>query len=422
MRGRWLAVTGLVLMVGSLISFLFLIKPPQATAQELPPEVTSNVTCETSPSKYIKFGLSIRNPNTAAVTYTVVRSWTDGRAGKTTNKAVPAGGTADVNHLDQDATSLATQWTYTVVVKVGGAEGTTVAGPFTSQNPCMAAPTVTYELTCRKNAANQPESVLYAPTIRNPNTFAVTYTLVRSWSDNRAPVSSTAQVAAGATASGGTLDYSSADGIAADWTHTLTLKIGDTVTGTPITKPNPCFTAPTPTNPPQVTYEVTCKKNTAGQPESVVYAPTVKNPNSVAVTYTLVRSWSDDREEVTVTKEVAAGATASGGTLDFTSNTGLAADWTHTLTVKEGDKVVGEPVTKKNPCLAAPPSSSSSSSPPPSDPSTDPSTDVAATSNNSGGGLAATGVAIAAVLGAGLLLFANGAGLMRLVRRTGEHE
>src|SRR5687767_11048736 len=71
MRGRWLAVAGLTLMT-------VLIGAPQASAQTLPPEVTSNVTCETVPAtgaKYVKLGASIKNPNTVAVTYTLVRTW-----------------------------------------------------------------------------------------------------------------------------------------------------------------------------------------------------------------------------------------------------------------------------------------------------------------------------------------------------------
>jgi hypothetical protein len=413
MRGRWLAVAGLTLMT-------VLIGAPQASAQTLPPEVTSNVTCETVPAtgaKYVKLGASIKNPNTVAVTYTLVRTWSDGRTPNIQAKAVAAGATVDANLLDNKATSVATQWTYTMVVKVDGAEGTTVAGPFTSQNPCMNPPGVTYTVTCTKNSTSgAPEAVVYAPTIKNPNTVAVTFTLVRSWSDGRADVTSTAEVAAGATAAGGTLDYMNSTALTTDWTHTLTIKIGDSVIGTPITKQNPCFTAPTPTtDPPEVSYEVTCQKNGDGVAESVLYAPTIKNPNTVAVTYTLVLDWSDERAEQTADVPVAAGATMSGEELAYTDKVALTAEWTNTLTVKEGAEVVAGPISKENPCFTeAPPTSTTTT-----DPATS-TTNVATTSSNSGG-LAATGVAVVVVLGVGLVLFANGAGLMRLVRK-GEHE
>lgn len=414
MRGRWLAVTGLTLMMA-------LIGPPVASAQTLPPEVTSNVTCETVPAtgaKYVKLGASIKNPNPAPITYTLVRTWSDGRTPNVSARSVGAGATVDANLLDNKATSLATQWTYTMVVKVDGAEGTTVAGPFTSQNPCMAAPEVTYDVTCTKNATTgAPEAVVYAPTIKNPNAWAVTYTVVRSWSDGRPDVTSTAEVAAGANAAGGSLNYTNSDGLTTNWTHTLTLKIGDSVTGTPITRQNPCFTTPTPTDPPAVTYEVTCQKNGDGVAEAVVYAPSIKNPNTVAVTYTLVLSWSDERAEQTAEVPVAAGATVSGAELTYTDQVALTTEWTNTLTVKEGDEVVGGPITKENPCFSDTPPSSTTSS----DPAATSTTNVATTSSNSGG-LAATGVAIVAVLGVGLVLFANGAGLMRLVRKGGEHE
>jgi len=170
-----LAVTGLVLMVGGL-SLLLLIKPPPASAQTLPPEVTHSETCGTNPTtqaKFVTYSAKLRNVNatgTPTVSYTVVRSWSDGRADNTLTKTAAPGASVDANVIDVNANSVATQWTYTLVVKV---DGVVVAGPFTNSNPCLPGSTTT---TTTTSTTTSTTSTTTTTTTTKPTTSSTTTT------------------------------------------------------------------------------------------------------------------------------------------------------------------------------------------------------------------------------------------------------
>lgn len=419
-RRRKIVAMSLALLTMVLATFaLVSTRSPEAQAQDFPIEALLTGTCDTDTTKAV-FTVTMDNPrDTAFNMYYSLTPIPD-------PSSTPYGGDGEVSLAAGetfthtfDVVTHAAQPNWRVYFLDADLDYQPVYQSNVLSNPCLVTtpdpPVVTYDVTCQKDTAGVAQSVVYTATVKNPNSVAITYALVRSWDDDQADNTKTVTVGPGATASGALVDYSSTAALTASWTHTLTIKVDNVTVGNPISKQNPCASTPTPVDP-EVTYDVTCQKNSADEPDSVLYAPTIKNPNTTAVTYTLVRSWDDDREDETKDVTVAAGETASGATVNFSSADGLAAEWTHTLTIKVGDTVVGEPITKQNPCYTAPPEETSTTTDPTS------TTNVASTTSSNNGGLAATGIAVLAILGAGAVLVANGAGLMRLVRKGGEHE
>jgi hypothetical protein len=201
MRGRWLAVTGLVLMVGGL-SLLLLIKPPPASAQTLPPEVTHSETCGTNPTtqaKFITYSAKLKNVNatgTPTVSYTVVRGWSDGRADNTLTKTAAPGASVDANVIDVNANSVATQWTYTLVVKV---DGVVVAGPFTSSNPCLPGSTTTTTTTTTTTSTTTTTTTTKPTTSSTTTTTPTSTTTGTSTTTTTSPASTTTDPFAGPT-------------------------------------------------------------------------------------------------------------------------------------------------------------------------------------------------------------------------------
>ncbi|WP_460400689.1 hypothetical protein [Actinophytocola sediminis] len=213
--------------------------------------------------------------------------------------------------------------------------------------------------------------------------------------------------------------------------------------------------------PPTATYTVTC-----GADDTITYVAELTNPNPTGTpvgNFYVRLEWSDGRSPSSGLVRLGPNETKS---YTLTNGVGVDEPWTNTMAVRTGPgttltPVVG-PIERSNPCLDEPPTTTTtttttmtttttttttttapppdSSTPPSSDPpsstpsmteSTDPATDppsvlpttpvptdgVVNTANNAGGGLAATGVAVAAIVGLGAVLFANGTGLLRLVRR-----